>query len=95
MEHLLHRDRELVGVPEDVASHGVAHEQDGDPGLIEDASRREVVRGEHREARSLGLPRAEVVDGDGHGARASFVRVHGVSRKVYGRDVRIGVGRPC
>ena len=39
------------GVAEDVAAQGVADQQDGHPGSVEDLGGGEVVRGEHHPAR--------------------------------------------
>ncbi len=69
VEHLLHRDRELVRVAEDVASHGIPHQQDRHAGSVEDLGGGEVVGGQHHEPLAFRLPRAQVVDRYSHRSR--------------------------
>ena len=69
VQHLLHRDGQLVRVAEDVASDRVADEQHGHARAIQDLGGGEVVGGQHHEAPALGLPRSKVVDGYRHRSR--------------------------
>ena len=72
VEHVRHRDRDLVLVPEDHAPDRVADEQQRDAGLVEQARRRVVVRGEHRDPLAVGVQLGDVDDGeppDGVGLR--------------------------
>jgi hypothetical protein len=72
VQHLLHRDRQRRGVPQDVLGQRVADQDDGHAGLVEDLGGGEVVRGEHDESLAALLELPEIPDGEGHGARASL-----------------------
>ena len=67
VEHLGHRHREGVGIPEDVVGDGVPHQEHRYLRLREQPRGRVVVCREHDEPPSRGFPRREVPDGDAHG----------------------------
>ena len=77
VEHVGHRDRDLVLVAEDHAPDGVADEQQRDAGLVEQARRRVVVRGQHRDPLAVGVDPRDVGDGQAGAGRGAGGRGRG------------------
>src|SRR5439155_8553645 len=75
-------------VAEHVVGHRVPHQQDRDPGLVEDPGGGVVVGGEHDETLTALLEGPDVPDGDWHGSRLLAVSARLWRAPVYAADRR-------
>ena len=62
VDHLGHRHADRRLVAEEHLAERIAHEQQRDPGLVEELRGREVVGGQHRDPRAVGVQLRDVVD---------------------------------
>ena len=62
MEHVRHRDGDLVLVAEHRPAQRVADEDQRDAGLVDELGRRVVVGGQHRDALAVGMHQGDVAD---------------------------------